>query len=279
MMGMVFLDGRLVPEAEAGIRPSSQGFLYGASLFETLRIYGGRFFRLPAHLARMARSAEALRFRCPAPGEMESALRAVIEANGIADGRARLTLFRGDSPESSHLLASASPGIPYSEEQRRVGLRAQISALRLDPRSPLAGHKTGNYLPNLLAREAARQAGCEEAILLSQDGSVAEGSASNLFLATKGELVTPDLASGILAGITRRVVLDLAEELGIEAAERGVRMAELESAGEVFLTNSLMEVMPLVEVDRRPIGDGAPGPMTRRLMEAYQQRVLLEVRG
>jgi len=277
-MEKVFLDGELVAADRAGISISAEGFLYGASLFETLRVYGGRPFRLEAHLLRMERSAGVLGFSLRWDrSQMEEAVAAVLRVNALQHGRLRITLYRGEPGSDSHLLVRASAGVPYREYQWEAGVSAVISPVRMDPSSLLAGHKTGNYLPHLLAREDARRRGAEEAILLNTNGKIAEGSASNLFLVLGGGMATPDPGSGILPGITRSVVMELACGMGIAMDERALSPEELLAADEAFLTNSLMEVMPLVAVDGRPIGGGSPGPITRALQAAYRSLTASEL--
>ena len=164
----------------------------------------------------------------------------------------------------------------YPPELRERGMAAVVSGVRRNETSPLARVKSLNYLDNLLAREEARRSGAGEALLLNTRGFIAEGAASNVFLVRDGTLLTPGVEAGALPGITRQVVMELAGEEGLAVEEANVTLPDLFGAGEAFLTNSVMEVMPLVSVDGRPVGPGRPGPLTERLARRYRDLVARE---
>lgn len=283
---MVYLGGSIVPRREAAVPALDYGFLYGYGLFETMRAYKGRVFRLERHLGRLAQSARFLGIAVDRD-ELESAVSAVIRANRLADARVRITVSGGEGEPAPDPATCASPTVlvtaaeyePYPEETYRRGFRAVVSSLRRNSRSPLAGLKSTSYLESLLARQEARRRGANEAVCLNERGLLAEASMSNLFLVVGETIRTPGLDSGILPGITREAVLELAAGLGSRAVEADVQLDELWRAGEAFLTSSLIEVMPLTTVDGRPVGDGRPGTVTRRLMGEYRRLVERELGG
>jgi len=205
-----------------------------------------------------------------------------IQANKLGDARIRITISMGEGgmvPDPSTcnkptVLIIAGHYQPYPEQVYQKGFRAVVSSIRRNSQSPLSGLKSANYLENMLAKQEARAAGVDEALCLNEKGLLAEASMSNIFLVTDGILRTPGQESGILLGITRETILELASQLGINTIEQDIRLDELFRAQEAFLTNSLIEVMPLTEVDGKPIGSGRPGPVTQRLMADYRKLVL-----
>jgi branched-chain amino acid aminotransferase len=280
---IVYLNGSLVPRRQAGISVTDYGFLYGFGLFETMRAYGGHVFRLDRHLRRLERSAEILGI--PIKGlELEDAVADTIRANELGDARVRIAVSAGEGgtpPDPTTctkptVLITASDYQPYPEQVYRKGFRAIVSSIRRNSQSPLSGLKSANYLDSLLSRMEAKKAGADEAICLNEKGLIAEASMSNIFLVSGGVLKTPGPTGGFLPGITREAVLELAAPSGIGHTEQDVEPDELFQAEEAFLTNSLMEIMPLVEVEAKAIGDGKPGPVTRKLAGAYQKLVLDE---
>jgi aminodeoxychorismate lyase len=256
------------------------GFLYGYGLFETLRAYHGQPFRLDEHLARLADGAAKLEISVDTV-ELQAAVAATIEANHLRDARVRITVSIGEggpaadptSCERPTVVVSAGKYDPQPEAVYERGFRAIVSRYRLYRKSPLAGLKSANYLINLLARREALAEGAEEAILLNDLDLITEGSTSNLFLVKDDRLITPGEASGCLPGITRRVILELADSLGINAVAGNVTLEELLLSDEAFLTNSLIEVMPLTLLDGQPVGTGRPGPVIRQLLNAYRRLV------
>ena len=283
MSQIVYLNGSLIPRSQALISALDYGFLYGYGLFETMRAYGGHVFRLDRHLSRLAHSAEILGLPTKAP-ELKGAVMDTIRANQLSEARIRITVSVGEgamAPDPSTcrkptVLILAEHYQPYPEQLYRKGLRAVVSSLRRNSQSLLSGLKSANYLESILARQEARAAGADEALCLNEKGFLAEASMSNIFLVSDGILRTPGKGSGILPGITRETVLELASQLGINTLEHDIRPDELFQAREAFLTNSLIEVMPLTEIEGKPVASGRPGPVTKRLMAAYRELVLAE---
>ena len=280
MSEIVYLNGSLIPRSQARISALDYGFLYGFGLFETMRAYGGQVFRLDSHLNRLARSAEILGLPIEAL-DLKGAVRDTIQANKLSDARVRITISIGEGgmvPDPSTctqptVLILAGHYKPYPEQVYERGFRAVVSSIRRNSQSPLSRLKSANYLENMLAKQEARAAGVDEAICLNEKGLLAEASMSNIFLVNDGILRTPGEESGILPGITREVVLELASQLGINTFEQDIRLDELFQAQEAFLTNSLMEIMPLTEIDGKPVGSGKPESVTRRLMANYKKLV------
>ncbi|KPK46631.1 MAG: hypothetical protein AMJ77_05620 [Dehalococcoidia bacterium SM23_28_2] len=270
-MRWMYLNGELVEREGAAVSALDRGLLYGYGLFETMRSYGGRVFRLEAHYQRLCQGAAVLAIPVPLSLEdLKEAVDGVLRRNRVADASLRLTLTAGSAADATAILF-ARPLTDYPPELYRRGMAAVVSAVRRNETSPLSGVKSLNYLENLLAREDARRRGADEAILLNTRGFVAEGSASNVFLVQEGRLVTPSLESGVLAGITRQAVLELAAAAGLQTVESQVELSAFQEASEVFLTGSVMEVMPLTRLDGRPLGSGKPGPVTKRLRRLYRQ--------
>ena len=282
MEQIVYLNGSLLPRSQAQISPFDLGFLYGYGLFETMRAYSGHIFRLERHLERLSKSAKLLGLPLNA-FDLKKACRETLQANKLKDARIRLTVSMGEGEAAPDLpkhpnptvLVTATRYVPLSDEAYRKGYKAVVSTIDQDSQSPLSRLKSANYLNNILARREAGAAGADEAILLNERGFLCEGSTSNIFLVSKGELITPDEESGCLPGITREVVIELDLEVGIGISEREVRLEELLHADEAFLTNSIMELMPLAEVNGKPIGRGE---VTERLMQAYKETVVRETK-
>lgn len=279
-----WVDGAVVPLDEARVSVLDQGFRTGEGVFETIRVYAGHPFRLDAHLDRAAAGAERLRFVPPDHAHLRAAVGELIAANAAivtGDLGLRLTLTGGPlDPESPF------PGRPVG----RPTVVATVQPLAIDPAIYTRGItaavvpwarelpeiKAVSYLAASLARAQARERGADEALLTAGDGVVLEGAASNVFAVVDGGLVTPPLGAGLLAGVTRGVVLELAAALGLAVQERLVTVRELCAAAEVFVTASTREVVPLVRIDDEPVGTGAPGPVTQRLLAAYRAEVARE---
>ena len=281
MSEIVYLNGSLIPRSQAGISVLDYGFLYGFGLFETMRAYEGQVFRLDSHLNRLARSAKILGLPIGVT-DLEDAVMATIQANQLGDARIRITVSIGEGsmvPDPSTckqptVLILAGDYHPYLEQIYQKGFRVVVSSIRRNSGSPLSRLKSANYLENMLAKQEARAAGVDESLCLNEKGLLAEASMSNIFLIDDGVLRTPGEESGILPGVTRGVVLELASRLGISTLEHDVRLDEIAEAQEAFLTNSLIEIMPLTEIAGRHVGSGRPGPVTRRLMADYKKLVL-----
>ena len=304
MAEIVCLNGRLIPSVEAALSPFDHGFLYGYGLFETMRAYGGHIFRLDRHLARLRRSARSIGLgdgvmgALETPGgeeSLEAACLKTLQANGLSEARIRLTVSAGEgdmtpdaTPSRATVLVTVRPPVPPSPEKYRAGYKAVTSSVSRNSGSPLSRLKSTCYLENLLARAEARAAGCDEAIMLNEQGHLAEGSTTNIFLVGEspsaggrgrgGVLITPSIESGVLPGITREAVLEIAGAMNIETRERAVELRELREAGEAFLTNSIVEIMPLTRFEGRPIGNGKPGAVTGTLLAAFRRLVREEAR-
>lgn len=279
---IVYLNGRLISGSRARLSPFDHGFLYGYGLFETMRAYNGHIFRLDRHLGRLRRGAQSLGLAARVAGlDLETPCLRVLEANRLREARLRLTISAGQGgltpdPENCSeitVLVAAQELVPLPAEKYEAGFKAILSSLRRNSQSPLSCLKSTSYMENVLARREAREAGCEEAILLNEQGYLAEGSTSNVFLVHDQELITPSLESGILPGITRETVLEIARACNIRTVERRVELRELIEAEEAFVTNCILELMPLVWFEGRPIGSGKPGPLTKELLAAYRKVV------
>jgi len=281
MSKIVYLNGCLMPLSQASISVLDYGFLYGFGLFETMRAYGGQVFRLDSHLNRLVRSAEVLGLSIGVT-DLKDAVMATLQANQLSDARIRITVSIGEGSMVPDPSTCQQPTVlilvgdyhPYPEQIYQKGFRAVVSSIRRNSQSPLSRLKSANYLENMLAKQEARAAGVDDALCLNEKGLLAEASMSNIFLVNDGILRTPTEDSGILPGITREVVLELASQLGISTFEQDIRLDELSQTQEAFLTNSLIEIMPLTEIDGKPVGSGRPGPVTQRLMADYRKLVL-----
>ncbi len=290
MEEFVYLNGSLIPRSRAKVSAFDHGFLYGYGLFETMRAYNGKVFLLGRHLKRLFESAKLLGLDSAlADVDLEQACFDVLKANSLKDARLRLTLTGGDAgafpgvrqDAAASVLLAATAYTPLPAEAYEKGYEALVSSFRRDSGSRLSGLKSTSYLLSVLAKKEAVAAGMDEALLLNERGSVAEGSISNVFFVTHGELFTPPVESGILPGITREAVLELAAGSKIRATEADIRVEDLPRFDEAFLTNSVLEIMPLVAVRDKAgktvsFGSGRPGETTRRLMSAYREMVAQE---
>jgi len=280
--GIIYASGAFRPAADAAVSVFDHGLLYGDGVFEGIRAYNGRVFKLERHIERLFESARAIRLRIPVPPEDVEAL--VLEAcrrNGIVDGYIRLLVTRGagdlrldpSACPRPDMIVIARAGVTLYKRDPNQGITAVTSALRrnaADATSPAI--KSLNYLNNVLARIEATDRGADEAILLDRDGHVAEATADNVFIVTERGVVAPPTSTN-LRGITRDTILQLAGELGIRTDERPFALFDLWSAREAFMCGTMAEVVPIASVDGRTIGSGTPGPTTLRLMAAYGELV------
>lgn len=256
----VYINGALVPAEEAKVSAFDRGFMRGDGLFETMRAYGGRVFRLDEHLARLDHGLEVLRFPVrSADLNLKEAVQETLRASGLESARVRAQVTRGIGSTGFTAQSESAPTVvvsvqPITEPPRP--LKVIVSRIRRDELSPLAGIKTINYVPSILARMEAEEAGADDAIMLNYAGLVAEGCASNVFLVCSGALLTPDLDSGVLPGITRQVVLEIAADLPVPAAEKPIEPALLASADEIFLTSSTREIAPVATINGKRVGRG-----------------------
>jgi len=277
MHTFLWLNGNIRPASETHIAPTDAGFLLGDGLFETMRIYDGRILDLDRHLDRLARSAEVFRLAPPPEDTIAAGLAALIERNGCTDGVCRLTVTRGPRPPAlgvphvttTTVLAYTAPLPRHAAADEPVTLAT--STVRLDPGSPLAGHKTTSYLPFLWARQEALDHGADEAILLNSAGFVAECATANVFAVRSGRVATPPLTAGCLPGVVRGVVLNLCVDLDVPAEERDLTLDDLHQADEVLITNSLRELTSVAAIDGRAVRNPS-GEITRRLLDAYRAR-------
>ncbi|HLA85721.1 MAG TPA: branched-chain-amino-acid transaminase [Thermoguttaceae bacterium] len=277
----IHINGQLVDQQDAKVSVYDHGFLYGDGVFEGIRSYGGRVFRLSEHLDRLWDSAKAIWLTIPCTKEqMTEAVEATLAANGIKDGYIRLVVTRGvgtlglDPNKCSHpqIIIIADKIALYPPEYYENGLEiVTASTVRTQPAALSPRIKSLNYLNNILAKIEGLQAGCIEALMLNHKGEVAECTGDNIFVLQAGQLLTPPKDAGILAGITRDAVIGLARESGIEVHETALTRHDVYVADECFLTGTAAEVIPVVKVDDRQIGDGRPGPVTRNLMSLFKR--------
>jgi branched-chain amino acid aminotransferase len=273
----VYYNGRMLPPEQVRISPYDRGLTLGDGLFETLRVYAGRLFRLDAHLARLAAGAGVIDLALPAG--LDVAVRELVAANGWREAMVRLTVTRGaavpgrggllpdpDLPPTVLITGRSLAGAPpYPAAWYAGGIGLATGGPPRNEHSPLSRCKTLQYLDQVLARQAAARRGAEEGLQQNTAGAVAGASVANLFVVRAGQVRTPSLASGCLPGVTRAVVLTLARARGLVAREETLSPAEVREAEEVFLTNTLMEVLPVTRLDGAPVGAGRPGPVTRAL--------------
>ena len=277
----IYLDGTLVPESQAKISVFDHGLLYGDGVFEGIRFYNGRVFRLEQHMRRLYDSARAILLNVAiSPAEMTRAVCETVKANGLRDGYIRLVLTRGvgpmglspyKCPKSSTIIIAATISL-YPEAAYRNGLTMATVATRRPSHDILSPQvKSLNYLNNVMAKVEAIQAGAEEGLMLNDLGLVAECTGDNLFIVRDGAISTPPLTAGALDGITRRVVFEIAAELGIRIRETDMSRHEIYTADECFLTGTAAEVIAAVKLDQRPIGDGKPGTLTQRIIARFRE--------
>ncbi|MCC6765542.1 MAG: aminotransferase class IV [Deltaproteobacteria bacterium] len=279
---VLLLNDRLVPARRATISALDRGFVYGDGLFETVRTYRGRPCGLARHLRRLARSARV--FRIPFDGSLahwEPRVRRVLRANDLlaTDAAVRLTVSRGAGPfgivppprPKPTVMMLATPVDPRIPVAQARGVTICFFPFRLVT-ATLPSHKTLHYLPAVLGKMIARRRGAWEAVYLGADDTVLEGTTSNVFAVTRGRLVTPPL-HGILPGVTRHALTTLAKRAGIPLVERPLTRRALLAADEVLLTASTIEVLPVVRIETVRIGNGTPGPITRRLQDEYRRHV------
>jgi branched-chain amino acid aminotransferase len=286
MIMKVYLDGKFVDSAEATISVFDHGLLYGDGVFEGIRLYGGNIFRLEEHLERLEYSAKAIMLKVPlARAELSAAVCETCRQNGLTDGYIRLVITRGVGdlglapwlcPKPSLFIIASSITL-YPKEYYENGLAiVTVPTRRINPAALPPTIKSLNYLNNILGKIEAREFGALEAIMLNDQGYVAECTADNIFIVHKGEILTPAASQGALKGVTRSTIFDLAGELKVPIREANLTRYDVWVADECFLTGSGAEVIPAVKLDGREIGSGKPGPVTRRILEAFRRRVLVE---
>ena len=283
------VEGKLVPPEQAAVPVLDRGFLYGDSVYEVVRTYGGRPFELPKHLARMRRTAE--RMGLSLPPDIESELQRTLDAAGNAESYARIVVTRGDgqfglgahlAEGQFRLVIIVRPLVLPTGEQYERGVSLAVAKTRRNPPQCLdPALKTGNYLNNILALREAHDAGADDAVLLDLAGRVTEATTSNVFFVQRGVVVTPPLSLGMLEGVTRTVVIEVAREEGLLVREEPHGPEALAAADEVFLSSTLREIMAVTSLvflessgeQRRQVGDGRPGPVSQRLRAAFRKYV------
>lgn len=276
----ISLNGRIIPVTEGSISTADRGFLYGDGIFETLRTYNGKPFKLTEHLERMRYSAEKLKISLKhSNAEISESIAKLLEKNSVQDAYIRITLSRGEGGSAlqmdnglrSTILIQVRPFTPYNEKlYKKEGMSLIVSRHRRSTTNPIYCHKTTNLLTSILLKEEARERSAHDSIVLNTDGYVAECIVSNIFMVKDESVVTPSLDTNILPGITRSTVLDICRGSSISASEGLFKVEVLLKAEEVFITNSLMEIMPVSKIDEYQIGKTAPGKITQQLVSAYK---------
>ena len=283
MPRIIFMNDRLVPEEEAKVSVFDHGLLYGDGVFEGLRSYSGRVFRLDSHLDRLWASARAIALEIPlAKDVVAQAVNDTLAANKLVDGYVRLVITRGagslgldpNRTKNPQVIVIADTISLYPREFYEKGLRIVTAATQRVHSAALSPRiKSLNYLNNIMAKLEGLQAGCVEALMLNHKGEVAECTGDNVFVIRSGSLLTPPPDAGILEGITRGAVMDIAHAAGIACHEATLTRYDLYTADECFLTGTAAEVIPVVEIDGRKVGSGTPGPITARLTADFHTLV------
>jgi len=277
----IHIDGQLFEEADARISVFDHGLLYGDGVFEGIRFYNRRVFRLEEHMRRLYDSAGSILLKIPITvEEMTAAVLETCRANGLDDGYIRLLITRGPGPLGLNPYTCPKPSVIiiagglsiYPEEAYRTGLVLATCATRRPAHDTLSPQvKSLNYLNNVMAKVEAIQAGAEEGLLLNDRGMVAECTADNVFVVRDGIIRTPSFAAGALDGITRRAVFEIAASLGIAIREGDISRHDIYTADECFLTGTAAEVIAATKLDQRLIGGGKPGPVTGRIIHAFRE--------
>ena len=275
------VNGNVVPAEQARVSVLDNGFTFGDAVYETLRTYAGRPFHLDRHLERLRASAARLGFEAPFGDDVFGRrLDEVLARAGNDESYIRIILTRGegdisyrfDRVKGPTLVMVVKPFEPPPERDSSEGIPVVIASVRRNhPRALDPAIKSNNLLNNILAVREGQARGAAETILLNDLGEVAEGASSNVFVVKDGRAATPPLTAGILSGITRRVVLDLCRELGVPAREETLRVADLFAADEVFITSTTKEAAPVRTIDGKPVASGRPGPVHRRILQAYRE--------
>lgn len=273
------VNGEITPAEEARVSVLDNGFTFGDAVYETLRTYGGRPFHLDRHLERLRRSAERLAIPTPAGDALARDLDALLARAANAESYIRIIVTRGRGDISYHfdrvkgptVVMVVKPLAPIPASYHTEGVPVILSAVRRNsPRALDPAIKSNNLLNNILAMQEAQAKGAFEPILLNEIGEIAETAGANVFLVKDGILLTPPLDAGILPGVTRHIVLELAGGLALPVREEPVAVKDLLAADEVFITSTLKEVLPVATIDGRPVGAGRPGPVTLRLLAAIR---------
>ncbi len=280
MSKQIYISGKFVPQEDAKISVFDHGLLYGDGVFEGLRAYGGKVFRLREHITRLYESAKAIWLTIPMSfDQMCDAVNEAVRINKLESGYVRLVVTRGagtlgldpNKCSNPQVIIIADAISLYPKELYEKGLEiVTVSVQRMHPAALNPRIKSLNYLNNILAKIEGLQAGCIEALMLNHKGEVAECTGDNIFLVRKGELWTPPLEAGILEGVTRDAVIEVARNAEIEVRETPLTKHDVYIADECFLTGTAAEIIPVVKVDSRTIGSGKPGAVTRDLEERFK---------
>ena len=283
----VYINGEFVPQAEAKLSVFDRGFLYGDGVFEGIRAYNGRVFRLDQHLARLYRGVKGILLELPlARQEMRNVVLEAVRRNGLSDAYIRLVVSRGCGdlgldPRNCRTAATVVVIVDrlalYPKEVYEAGLEVITCFTRRNAPAALSPEvKSLNYLNNILAKIEVGRAGAHEGLMLNHLGYVAEATGDNVFIVRNGHIITPPVHTGILEGITREVVFELAGMMNQPLHEEDITLYQVYTADECFLTGTAAEIVPVATVDGRAIGDGRPGPITKRLMERFKEVTLTE---
>jgi len=280
---LVYIDGEYYPKSKAKVSVYDHGLLYGDGVFEGIRAYDGVVFKLKEHIDRLYRSASVIMLNIPlTKEEMTNAVLETLRKNNLRDAYIRLLVTRGAGDLGLDPRKCQKPTLIiitdvirlHSGEAKEKGIRAMLCWVKRDPVDATSHEvKSLNYMNSILAKIEANIAGFAEAICLDKNGHISEGVAENVFIVKKGKVVTPPTSTGALVGITRDVAMKLAEKLGCTAVESNITPTDLFTADEVFFTGTAAEIVPVVEVNKRMIGDGNPGPITRRLIQEFEKTV------
>jgi len=275
----IWLNSKLVDQADAKVSVLDHGLLYGDGVFEGIRVYDGRIFELEAHLRRLYESAKAIRLEISLDkGELVAAIKNTVEANGIVDGYIRLVVTRGAGTlglnpficKDSALIIIADKIQPYPQELYETGMKViSATTVRNHPQAVPPQVKSLNYLNNIIAKLEALDNDVPEAIMYNHEGYVAEATVDNVFIVRDGVIYTPPVEAGALEGVTRNLVITLAKQENLEVVEKNLTRCDLYICNEFFLTGTAAEVIGIVEIDTRTVGDGKPGPITKRLRKKF----------
>jgi branched-chain amino acid aminotransferase len=279
----VYVNGEFVPREQAKISVFDNGYLFGDGVFEGIRAYGGRIFRLEEHIDRLFDSARAIWLAIPhSRQELMDICAETCAVNDLDDSYIRLVVSRGEGDLGLNPKCAGKPNVVciaaqislYPEEFLEKGLRMVTAATRRNYGEVLPPQvKSCNYLPNIMARIEAVNAGAHEAVCMSREGYVAECTGDNIFIVKDGIVKTPHHGTGLLRGITRKAVLEICERLGLPSQETFMNRWDLYTADEIFVSGTAAEVVPVSEIDMRPVGSGHQGPLTRRIREAFRKLV------
>lgn len=282
MVEQVFLNDKLVDIDKACISVTDSGFLYGAGLFETMRSHNGVVFALMDHLDRLFVSAEVLSINNPYNREyITAAVNKVLHSNKLTDARLRLTLTNGPIAEpeeqrKSTLLITATKLRSYPSEYYKKGVMVVLCPFKQNPLDPASGRKTTSYFSRMIALNMAHQKRAAEALWFTVDNRLAEGCISNVFLVKNSEIYTPPITTPVLPGVARKTVCRLAKESSIKLTEKDLSIDDVLGADEIFLTNVIMQVMPITKVEKHTVGDGQVGPITKKLHKGFEELVKKE---